>query len=81
LHGLIISSILIPAAISSFFAGHVSDTIGRPRSISLGGLIFGFGAVVQAAAMHLAMFIVGRVIEGIGEGIFLGNLVVQVYLS
>lgn len=75
-HGLIVSSILIPAAISSFFAGRVADAVGRRKGISLGGLIFGFGAMLQAAAMHLSMFIVGRVIEGIGEGIFLGNLVV-----
>ncbi|KAF2133665.1 general substrate transporter [Dothidotthia symphoricarpi CBS 119687] len=77
-HGLIVSSILIPAAISSFFAGRVADAVGRTKGISLGGLIFGFGVVLQAAAVHLAMFIVGRVIEGIGEGIFLGNLVVYI---
>ena len=75
-HGLIVSSILIPTAISSFFAGRVADAIGRTKSISLGGLVFGIGALLQAAAVHLDMFIVGRVTEGIGEGIFLGSLVV-----
>lgn len=76
IHGLIVSSILIPAAISSFLAGRLADAVGRTKGISLGGLIFGLGAALQAAAVHLAMFLVGRVIEGIGEGIFLGNLVV-----
>ncbi|KAF2257849.1 putative transporter [Lojkania enalia] len=77
-HGLIISSILIPAAISSFFAGRVADAVGRPKGISIGGLIFGIGAALESGAVHLAMFVVGRVIEGIGEGIFLGNLVVYI---
>ncbi|KAF2466628.1 putative transporter [Lindgomyces ingoldianus] len=77
-HGLVVSSILIPAAISSFFAGRVADAVGRPKGISIGGLIFGLGAALEAGAVHLAMFVVGRVVEGVGEGIFLGNLVVYI---
>ncbi|XHF98321.1 hypothetical protein AWENTII_001877 [Aspergillus wentii] len=77
-HGLIVSSILIPAAISSFFAGFLADKFGRPRGISIGVLIFGIGAAIEAAAVHLAMFIVGRCVEGIGEGLFLGTLVVYI---
>ena len=75
-HGLIVSSILIPAAISSFFAGLLADRLGRPKGISIGALIFGIGAALEAAAVHLGMFIVGRCIEGIGEGLYLGTLVV-----
>lgn len=75
-HGLIVSSILIPAAVSSFFAGKVADILGRPRGISLGVFIFAVGTALEAGAAHLAMFIVGRCVEGIGEGLYLGNLVV-----
>lgn len=81
MHGLIVSSILIPAAVSSFFAGRVADAVGRAKGISLGGLLLGVGAGLEAAAMRLSMFIVGRVVEGIGEGLFLGNLVVYVRLE
>jgi MFS family permease len=77
-HGLIVSAILIPAAISSFFAGKVADILGRSKAISLGAFIFGLGAALEAGAAHLAMFIVGRCIEGIGEGLYLGTLVVYV---
>ncbi|EED23523.1 MFS sugar transporter, putative [Talaromyces stipitatus ATCC 10500] len=77
-HGLIVSSILIPAAISSFFAGKVADILGRPKGISLGAFIFGLGAALEAGAAHLSMFIVGRCIEGIGEGLYLGTLVVYI---
>ncbi|CAG7952560.1 unnamed protein product [Penicillium salamii] len=78
IHGLIVSSILIPAAISSFFAGFVADRFGRSKGISIGVFIFGVGAALEAAAVHLAMFIVGRVVEGVGEGLFLGTLVVYI---
>ncbi|KAJ5414733.1 hypothetical protein N7509_001360 [Penicillium cosmopolitanum] len=78
IHGLIVSSILIPAALSSFFAGYVADKLGRPKGISIGVFIFGVGAAIEAAATSLGMFIGGRVIEGLGEGLFLGNLVVYI---
>ncbi|KAJ5710430.1 general substrate transporter [Penicillium malachiteum] len=78
IHGLIVSCILIPAAISSFFAGHVADRLGRPKGICIGTFIFGVGAAIEAGAVHLAMFIVGRIVEGVGEGLFLGNLVVLI---
>ncbi|GIC94252.1 putative MFS sugar transporter [Aspergillus udagawae] len=77
-HGLIVSSILIPAAVSSFFAGYLADKLGRPTGISIGALIFGIGAAIEGAAAQLAMFIVGRCIEGIGEGLYLGTLVVYI---
>ena len=40
-HGLIVSSILIPAALSSCLAGRLADAQGRPRGIALGALLFG----------------------------------------
>ena len=75
-HGLIVASILIPAAISSVFAGRLADVLGRPIGIAIGAAIFGCGAALEAGAIHLAMFIVGRVIEGLGEGLYMGTLVV-----
>ena len=76
IHGLIVSSILIPAAISSFFAGKLADFLGRTRGIAIGSFIFATGCAIEAASVHIAMFVVGRVIEGIGEGLYLGTLVV-----
>ncbi|KAE8152449.1 general substrate transporter [Aspergillus avenaceus] len=78
IHGLLVSSILIPAAISSFFAGLLADKLGRPKAISIGTLTFGLGAALEAAAVHISMFVVGRCIEGIGEGLYLGTLVVYI---
>ncbi|KAJ6096922.1 Major facilitator superfamily domain general substrate transporter [Penicillium sp. IBT 16267x] len=78
IHGLIVSSILIPAALPSLFAGHLADRLGRAMGISIGCFIFGVGAALEASAVGLGMFIAGRVIEGLGEGLFLGNLVVYI---
>ncbi|KAK7910635.1 hypothetical protein PG985_013116 [Apiospora marii] len=78
IHGLIVSSILIPAALSSCFAGKVADHLGRSRGIAIGSLVFGLGAALEAASVHIAMFVVGRVVEGIGEGLYLGTLVVYI---
>ncbi|KAK3318128.1 general substrate transporter [Apodospora peruviana] len=77
-HGLIVSSILIPAAISSFFAGRLADALGRSRSIAIGSAIFAAGAALEAASVHIAMFIFGRVVEGVGEGLYLGTLIVYI---
>lgn len=79
-HGLIVSAILIPAAVASFFAGRVADVLGRPKGIAIGALIFGLGSGLEAGAIHIAMFVVGRITEGVGEGLYLGTLVVQVDL-
>jgi MFS family permease len=76
MHGLIVSSILIPAAISSFFAGKLADRLGRTRGIAIGSGIFGLGAAVEAASVHVGMFVAGRVLAGVGEGMFLGTVVV-----
>lgn len=78
IHGLIVSSILIPAAISSFFAGRLADVLGRSRAIAIGSFIFAVGAALEAGSIHIAMFITGRIIEGIGEGLYLGTLVVYI---
>ena len=75
-NGAIVSSILVPAALSGFLAGYVADRFGRPRCIAVGALIFGFGAALEGGAVTLAIFVASRCIEGFGEGPYLGTLVV-----
>lgn len=77
-HGILVSSILIPASLTSFFAGSVADKFGRVIAISCGGFIFCLGTALEAAAQDLAMLFVGRCITGVGEGLFLSTLVVYV---
>ena len=77
-HGLIVSSILPTAALSALVAGIFADRYGRVRLIILGACIFGIGAAIECASTKLPMFIVGRLIKGMGEGQFLSTTFVQV---
>ena len=76
LHGLVISSVLLSACVASLFAGAISDSLGRSRAIAIGALVYAIGAALEAGAVTLVMLIVGRLIVGAGEGIFLSTIVV-----
>jgi MFS family permease len=78
LQGLIVSSILLPASISSFLAGPVSDRISRKYTFALGSAIFCAGAALECAAINLPMLFVGRCISGVGEGLFFSTATVYV---
>ncbi|PYI04093.1 general substrate transporter [Aspergillus sclerotiicarbonarius CBS 121057] len=62
-HGIIVSSILLSASFMSFIAGRPADVLG---------------AALEAGAVRLAMFMVGRVVEGMGFGLYFGTLTVYV---
>ncbi|EIM90365.1 general substrate transporter [Stereum hirsutum FP-91666 SS1] len=78
LQGLIVSSILITASISSIFAGHLSDRISRTRTFALGGLVFGVGSLIASTSYKLPQLFVGRCIAGVGEGLFLSTVTVYI---
>ena len=78
LQGLVVSSVLLPSAIASVFAGRLADSVGRPRAVTIGFCVSGLGAAIEAGSIHIAMFIVGRIIIGIGIGLYLSTLVVYI---
>lgn len=77
-HGLLVSSILLCAALSSVFAGRLADRLGRPQAMALGASVFALGTGLEAAAIDLSMFAVGRVIEGIGYGLYFSTQTVYI---
>ncbi|KAI1323175.1 general substrate transporter [Xylariaceae sp. FL0255] len=77
-HGILVSSILLSAAISSFFAGRLADVWGRPNAMAFGAAVFTIGAALQAGAMNLGVFATGRVIEGIGYGLYFSTQTVYI---
>jgi sugar porter (SP) family MFS transporter len=77
-HGVIVSSILLTGAPTSLLGGILADRYGRTRMIALGSLVFGIGASLETTAVNLAMFILGRCLKGVGEGIFLMTVYVLV---
>lgn len=74
--GLIVSTILITAAIASLVSGPLSDRISRTRTIALGAIVFAAGSVISCSAHALAQLLVGRCVAGVGEGLFLSAITV-----
>ncbi len=76
--GLLVSSILIAASITSVVAGPLSDRISRIRTISVGGAVYAAGCAVACSAQHRPQLFIGRCITGIGEGLFISSITVYV---
>lgn len=73
------SSLYLAGLVASFFASGVTRAFGRKISMLFGGLVFLLGAILNGAAMNLAMLIIGRLLLGVGVGF--ANQSVPVYLS
>jgi len=76
--GFTVSIIMLAGVIPSLVSGHIADSFGRLRIISLGAALFGVGALLQGTAFHLPHFMVGRALAGVGQGIYLGNMSVYI---
>lgn len=76
--GVIVSSILLPGALAALVAGVLADRYGRKHLILSGAVCYGVGAAIECGSVALAMFIVGRLIKGVGNGLFLSTVYVQV---
>ena len=65
---LFTSSLYFAGLVSTFGASHVTRQWGRRGSILVGASSFFIGAVLNAAAVNIAMLIIGRIFLGIGIG-------------
>ncbi|KAG8734505.1 hypothetical protein FRC12_018500 [Ceratobasidium sp. 428] len=62
------------ASLSSFASGWLSDKYSRKYTIMIGAYIFALGSTLEAGSTSLPMLIVGRLIVGVGEGLFLSAI-------
>ncbi|KAF7819780.1 sugar transport protein 14-like [Senna tora] len=76
---LFTSSLYFAALIATFGASALTKRKGRRASIIAGSVSFFIGAIMNAAALNIAMLIIGRILLGIGIGF--GNQAVPLYLS
>ncbi|CAI9115049.1 OLC1v1015883C1 [Oldenlandia corymbosa var. corymbosa] len=76
---LFTSSLYLAALVSSFFGSWVTKKFGRKLTMASGSIVFLVGAALNAAAFHVSMLIVGRILLGIGVGF--ANQSVPIYLS
>ncbi|MFJ9694543.1 MFS transporter [Kitasatospora sp. NPDC101183] len=63
---------LMAAVIASMLVSRLLDRLGAARAYVLGFLVFGAGAVVNAASPSMAALILGRVVQGLGGGLVAG---------
>ncbi|KAI3467896.1 hypothetical protein Pfo_024559 [Paulownia fortunei] len=76
---LFTSSLYLAALIASFFASATTQKFGRKVSMTIGGIVFLIGALLNGAAVNVEMLIIGRLLLGVGIGY--ANQSVPVYLS
>src|SRR4051812_33888069 len=61
---------LLAAAVATPVAGRLGDMFGKRRMLVLSLLAFGAGSVVSAMGSTLGVVVAGRVLQGVGGGIF-----------
>ncbi|KAF8749583.1 hypothetical protein HU200_012598 [Digitaria exilis] len=62
------SSMYIASSLSSLVASRVTRMVGRQAVMLIGGILFLIGSVINAAAVSIAMLIIGQMLLGFGVG-------------
>jgi MFS family permease len=65
--GLNTASIYIGGFLGCFVAGPMTDRLGRRMAIFWSAVITVVGIIIQTAAQDIAMFVIGRIILGVGS--------------
>ena len=76
---VIVSGVLVGAAIGALGGGRTADLYGRRKLLIATAVIFAIGAIICAAASSPTILIIGRIIVGLGIGLSSGT--VPVYIS
>jgi SP family arabinose:H+ symporter-like MFS transporter len=79
LHGIAMASALYGTVVGSLLGGWPADRFGRKATLLWIGVLYFVGAVVSGLASNVAIFIVARVIGGLGIGI--STVVAPMYIS
>ena len=77
--GWAISSALVGCLIGAFFSDFLSDTLGRKVTMLITAILFILNSVGTAFPTSFTMFVVFRIIGGIGVGI--ASMVVPMYIA
>jgi SP family arabinose:H+ symporter-like MFS transporter len=79
LHGIAMASALYGTVVGSLLGGWPADRFGRKATLLWIGVLYFLGAVGSALAPNVAIFILARVIGGLGIGI--STVVAPMYIS
>ena len=77
--GVNVGAILVGSSIGAFGAGRMSDLIGRRNTMMVAAALFIVSALLAGAAESSAMFIIARIIGGLGVGA--ASVTSPVYIS
>lgn len=77
LQGWLVSALELGAWFGALLNGYVSDKISRKYSMMVAVIIFSLGTGLQTGAQSPAYFFAGRIIGGIGIGMF--SMVIPLY--
>jgi EmrB/QacA subfamily drug resistance transporter len=66
----ILTGYLLAASVATPIVGKLGDLFGRARVLTVVLLVFAAGSIVCALAPSLGVLVLGRVIQGVGGGIF-----------
>ncbi len=77
--GINVGAILVGSSIGAFGAGRLSDMIGRRATMMVSALLFIISAAMAAAAGSSEIFIIARIIGGLGVGA--ASVTSPVYIS
>jgi MFS family permease len=72
---------LVGAILAGASAGRLSERYGLRIAISVAGLVFTAGCVIGAMAPDMGVFLVGRLVQGIGSGWIAGFAMVAVAVT
>jgi len=77
--GVNVGAILVGSSVGAFLAGRMADLIGRRGVMMLAAVLFLFSALLAGAAGSSAIFIIARIIGGLGVGA--ASVISPVYIS
>jgi MFS family permease len=63
-----ISFFMIPFAFFTLFSGAISDVYDRKKTVAAGFTIYAIGSLTCAASVDLNMFLLSRMVQGLGYG-------------
>ncbi|MDH6235199.1 MFS family permease [Mesorhizobium soli] len=73
-----VAGFLIGAILAGASAGRLSEILGLRLATTIAGLVLAFGCVLSAAAPDIGVFLLGRLLQGIGCGWIAGFAMVAI---
>jgi SP family sugar:H+ symporter-like MFS transporter len=77
--GFTVGAILIGSSIGAFMAGRLADSLGRRKVMMIAAVLFVISALAAGAATSATMFVLARIVGGLGIGA--ASVLAPVYIS